>query len=92
MRADPPLRGSVPLKTPAVMTPPLHALGKAADSNAGRALVGTLIRNGGRSQALHGHLVGGTLMLVATLAEARRGIAAERRPLEDTAAPLSSFC
>ncbi|GLR35101.1 hypothetical protein GCM10011247_04980 [Pseudomonas plecoglossicida] len=38
---------------------------------------------------LYGYLIGAALMIVAALAQALWGVAAERRPLEQVARPLS---
>lgn len=82
---------SFPLETRAVMISLFYAVGTAAGGIAGPALFGALIESGARPQILIGYLVGGVLMLVAAVVEAILGIAAERRPLEDVAPPLSSF-
>jgi hypothetical protein len=48
-----------------------------------------LIESGARGEILLGYLLGAALMLGAAIVELKLGFAAERRPLEDVAAPLS---
>jgi hypothetical protein len=48
-----------------------------------------LIDTGSRTSVFGGYLLGATLMIVAALIAARFGIAAERKPLESVAPPLS---
>ena len=50
---------------------------------------GLLIESGSRSQVLLGYLFGAALMLLAALVTAFVGVAAERKPLEEVATPLS---
>jgi MFS family permease len=52
-------------------------------------LFGVLIESGGRGEIFLGYLLGAALMLAAAAIELKLGIAAERRPLEEVAAPLS---
>ena len=54
------------------------------------ALFGHLIASGSRQQLFWGYLAGAVLMLLAAACEAILGGKAERRSLEDIAAPLSS--
>jgi MFS family permease len=82
---------SFPLETRAVMISLFYAMGTAAGGIAGPALFGYLIAAGARSEIFVGYLVGGVLMVFAAAIEAVLGIAAERRPLEDVAPPLSSL-
>jgi hypothetical protein len=49
-----------------------------------------LIDTGSRVSILWGYVLGGSLMLIAAWVALKLGIAAERRPLEDIAPPLSS--
>ncbi|MNF07741.1 hypothetical protein D3C80_2079850 [compost metagenome] len=48
-----------------------------------------LIETGERLNVLYGYLIGAALMIIAALAQALWGVAAERRPLEHVARPLS---
>ena len=50
---------------------------------------GLLIESGSRGQVLLGYLFGAALMLIAAIVTAFYGTAAERRPLEEVARPLS---
>jgi hypothetical protein len=53
-------------------------------------LFGILIGSGARSAIAGGYAIGAALMLIASAVTLRLGIAAERRPLELVARPLSS--
>ncbi len=53
-------------------------------------LFGALIDTGSRMSLFGGYLFGAALMLAAGIIAARYGIAAERRPLEAVATPLSA--
>ena len=50
---------------------------------------GLLIESGSRSQVLIGYLFGAALMVLAAVVTAFVGVAAERKPLEEVARPLS---
>ena len=52
-------------------------------------MFGLLIESGSRGQVMIGYLVGAALMLLAALATVFYGTAAERKPLEEVAKPLS---
>jgi MFS family permease len=80
---------SFPLEMRALTIALFVALGTGIGGIAGPALFGHLIATGSRSEILTGYLLGGGLMLLAAFAEAMLGIRAERRPLEEVAAPLS---
>jgi len=80
---------SFPLEMRALTIALFYAFGTGIGGIAGPALFGALIATGSRSEILTGYLLGGALMLLAAFAEIRLGIAAERRSLEDVAAPLS---
>jgi MFS family permease len=67
-----------------------YAFGTALGGIAGPAVFGALIDTGSRANILWGYLFGGGLMVLAALVELAIGIAAERKPLEEVAAPLSS--
>jgi MFS family permease len=80
---------SFPLETRALVIGLFYAFGTGIGGVAGPALFGAQIASGSRDQLLVGYLIGGGLMLLAALAELILGINAERRPLEEVAAPLS---
>jgi MFS family permease len=80
---------SFPLELRALAIALFYALGTLFGGAASPWLFGVLIENGGRSGVLGGYLIGAALMLVAAAVELRLGIGAERRPLEEVAAPLS---
>lgn len=80
---------SFPLETRAVTISLFYAFGTLLGGVGGPALFGALIDTGARSQILWGYLLGGGLMLVAAVVELFLGVAAERKPLEEIARPLS---
>jgi MFS family permease len=81
---------SFPLEVRALAIAVFYALGTGLGGVAGPWLFGHLIGSGDRSAIAGGYVFGASLMLVAAAAELWLGIAAERRSLEDLAAPLSS--
>lgn len=80
---------SFPLEVRALAIATFYALGTALGGLIGPALFGHLVGSGERGAVAIGYLVGAAGMLLAAAVELRLGIAAERRPLEDVAAPLS---
>ena len=80
---------SFPLEMRALAIALFYALGTGIGGIAAPALFGALIETGSREEILAGYLLGGGLMLAAALTEMVLGIAAERRPLEEVAPPLS---
>jgi MFS family permease len=82
---------SFPLEMRALAIALFYAAGTAIGGIAAPALLGALIETGSRSEVLLGYLLGGALMLVASVTELALGIAAERRPLEEIAAPLAQL-
>jgi len=78
-----------PLEVRALAIAVFYAVGTGLGGIAGPALFGRLIETGSRSEVLIGYLIGSVLMLIAGAAAAVWGIAAERRPLEAVARPLS---
>jgi MFS family permease len=78
-----------PLETRAMVIALFYAFGTGLGGMGGPALFGVLIESGSRERIFLGYLLGGALMLLAALVEARLGVPAERRPLEDIAPPLS---
>jgi MFS family permease len=82
---------SFPLEMRALAIALFYAAGTAIGGIAAPALLGALIETGSRSEVLLGYLLGGALMLAAAATELALGIAAEGRPLEEIAAPLSQL-
>jgi MFS family permease len=82
---------SFPLEVRARAIAVFYAFGTALGGIAGPALFGVLIQSGLRLNIFYGYLLGAGLMLLGALVEAVLGIAAERRSLEDVAAPLSKI-
>ena len=80
---------SFPLEMRALAIALFYAFGTGIGGIAGPALFGALIETGSRGEILIGYLLGGGLMLLAAVVEMWLGIAAERRPLEELAPPLS---
>jgi MFS family permease len=66
-----------------------YAIGTGVGGVAGRWLLGVLIDTGSRMSVFGGYLLGASLMIGAAAVAARFGIAAERKPLELVAQPLS---
>ena len=79
-----------PLELRAMAISIFYALGTLIGGVGAPALFGHLIASGSRPQLFGGYLLGAVLMLLAAGAEAIFGVKAERRSLEDIAAPLSS--
>jgi MFS family permease len=67
-----------------------YSLGTAAGGVAAPYLLGSLIETGSRDSVFSGYLLGTGLMIFAGIVEAIWGVAAERKPLEAVAQPLSS--
>ena len=80
---------SFPLEMRALTIALFYAFGTGIGGIAGPALFGALIATGSRGEILIGYLLGGGLMLLAAVIELWLGLAAERRPLEEIAPPLS---
>lgn len=81
---------SFPLELRALAIALFYAFGTALGGVAGPWLFGTLIGTGERAAIGWGYALGATLMLVGAAAALWLGVAAERRSLEDVAAPLGS--
>jgi MFS family permease len=79
---------SFPLEVRARAIAVFYAFGTALGGIAGPVLFGALIQTGARINIVWGYLLGAALMLLGATVEARIGIAAEGRALEDVAAPL----
>lgn len=80
---------SFPLELRALAIALFYALGTAIGGVIGPWLFGVLIGTGQRIAIVWGYLGGAALMLIAALVVWLWGVAAERRALEDIAAPLS---
>ncbi|MGA9422073.1 MAG: MFS transporter, partial [Rhodanobacteraceae bacterium] len=80
---------SFPLEVRALAIALFYALGTALGGIAGPWLFGHLIGTGAREPIAWGYVLGAALMLIAAVIELKLGVAAERRPLEDVATPLS---
>lgn len=80
---------SFPIEIRALSIALFYAFGTAIGGVAGPWLFGELIGTGERSSIAWGYALGAGLMLAAAAIQWRWGLAAERRSLEDLAAPLS---
>ena len=68
-----------------------YAIGTALGGITGPVVFGQLIGTGDRGSLLIGYLFAAGLMTVAALVELVIGVKAERRSLEDQAAPLTAI-
>ena len=82
---------SFPLEVRARAIAIFYAFGTALGGTGGTVLFGALIQSGERMSIAWGYGLGAGLMLLGAWVEARIGIAAEGRSLEDVAAPLSKL-
>ena len=80
---------SFPLELRALAIALFYAFGTLLGGVGGPWLFGVLIASGARADILAGYLLGAVLMAAAALIELRLGVSAERRPLEEVAAPLT---
>ena len=80
---------SFPLEVRAVAIALFYAFGTLVGGVAGPALFGALIQGGSRRALMWGYELGAGLMLVAAAVAWGLAVAAERRPLEEVAAPLA---
>ncbi|MEE6177906.1 MFS transporter [Mycobacterium sp. 050134] len=78
-----------PMETRALAIAFFYAVGTAIGGITGPLLFGQLIESGQRGQVVWSFLIGAAVMAVAGLVELWLGIAAEQRPLEDLALPLT---
>lgn len=78
-----------PLEARALTIALFYAIGTAIGGIAGPVVFGALIESGSRTSIMVGYLLGGGLMVVAALVTLRLAVAAEGRPLEEVATPLS---
>jgi MFS family permease len=79
-----------PLEIRALAIAIFYSIGTFAGGVFAPLLFGVLIGTGSANALFIGYLVGAVLMIAAAVVEAWIGVAAERRSLEDIAAPLSS--
>jgi MFS family permease len=82
---------SFPLEVRARAIAIFYAFGTALGGIAGPVLFGALIESGARISIAWGYGLGAGLMVLGARVEARIGIAAEGKSLEDVAAPLSKL-
>ena len=82
---------SFPLEVRALAIAVFYAFGTLAGGVGGPWLFGALIESGSREAIFAGYGLGAALMAIAGVFELKLGIDAERRPLEEVAAPLSSL-
>ncbi len=78
-----------PMETRALAIAFFYAVGTAIGGISGPVLFGQLINSGERSLVMWSFLIGAATMAVGGLVELWLGIAAERRPLEELALPLT---
>jgi MFS family permease len=79
-----------PLETRALAIAIFYALGTAIGGSAAPLLFGYLVGTGEAWALAAGYIFAAALLLAAALAEAKLGIDAEGRSLEEIASPLSS--
>jgi MFS family permease len=78
-----------PMETRALAIAFFYAMGTAIGGITGPLLFGQLINSGQRGQVVWSFLIGAVVMAIAGLVELWLGVAAERRPLEELALPLT---
>ena len=78
-----------PLEIRALAIAAFYALGTGIGGALGPLIFGALVETGSRDAVFGGYLFGSALMAAAAFVQWRWGVAAERRSLEDVAAPLS---
>ena len=81
---------SFPLEIRALAIAVFYALGTALGGIVAPLVFGILVESGSREAVFGGYLFGAALMLVAAVVAARWAVAAERKPLEEVARPLSA--
>ncbi|MBL8952605.1 MAG: MFS transporter [Myxococcaceae bacterium] len=79
-----------PLEIRALAIALFYAIGTGAGGVAAPAVFGALVGTGDRSHVFVGYVLGAALMLVAAGVAAVLGVAAEKKSLEELAAPLST--
>jgi len=80
---------SFPLEVRALAISLFYAIGTGVGGVIGPALLGHLIDTGSRYSVFMGYLIGTALMLIAAGIAWLKAVAAERKPLEQVARPLS---
>ena len=78
-----------PLEIRALAIAFFYAVGTGVGGIIGPWLFGVLIDSGSRASVFGGYLLGAALMILAGLVAWRWGVAAERKPLEMVARPLT---
>jgi MFS family permease len=78
-----------PLEIRALAIAIFYAVGTGVGGIAGPLVFGMLIESGSRPTVFAGYLFAAALMIAAALVALRYGVAAERKPLEEVARPLS---
>jgi MFS family permease len=78
-----------PLEIRALAIAFFYAVGTGIGGIIGPSLFGWLIETGSRTSVFGGYLVGSVLMILGGLVAWRWGVAAERKPLEAVARPLT---
>jgi MFS family permease len=78
-----------PMETRALAIAFFYAVGTAIGGITGPLLFGQLINSGMRTEVVWSFLIGAVVMAAAGLVELWLGIAAEQRPLEELALPLT---
>ncbi|OBF85000.1 MFS transporter [Mycobacterium sp. 852002-51163_SCH5372311] len=78
-----------PMETRALAIAFFYAVGTAIGGITGPLLFGELINSGQRGQVVWSFLIGAVVMAIAGVVEIWLGVAAERRPLEELALPLT---
>lgn len=80
-----------PLEMRAIAIAIFYAIGTGLGGIAGPTIFGLLIETGSRGNVFAGYLLGSLLMIAAAIIAAIWGVAAERKPLEEVARPLTSL-
>ncbi|MBS0251029.1 MAG: MFS transporter, partial [Proteobacteria bacterium] len=81
---------SFPLEVRALAIAIFYAVGTGVGGIIGPYFLGHLIDTGSRYSVLTGYLIGAILMIIAAGIAAFKAVAAERKPLEEVARPLSA--
>jgi MFS family permease len=81
---------SFPLEVRALGIALFYAVGTGVGGVIGPFLLGRLIDTGSRDSVFVGYLIGAVLMITAAGVAALKAVAAERKPLEEVARPLSA--
>jgi MFS family permease len=79
-----------PVEIRALAIAVFYAMGTAIGGAGAPYLLGALIATGSRGSVFIGYLIGAALMLIAAIVQWFFGVAAEGKPLESVAQPLSS--